>query len=276
VWRTLGVLASPRLLPLHLLGIAASAAAIWLGVWQLEAWQAQREAEARDLTGLPVVALQEVLDADDPFPASAVGRPVTLTGRWIPGATFYVSGREHGGKDGFWVVTPVAVCTAPAMCSSGSALLVVRGWAPGVSDAPVPPHGRVQVTGWLQPPEGSGIPDRDPNDDVLPEVRIADAIQRVDQDLYGALLIAEKATPPAGLDGLSEVTPESVPEPASDTGLRNLLYGIQWFVFAAFAAFLWWRWGKDEVERSRRATSVAAEEVAAGTAATDAEVRSSP
>jgi surfeit locus 1 family protein len=59
------------------------------------------------------------------------------------------------------------------------------------------------------------------------------------------------AEPADATDGLEPVTPESLPSPGSDTGLRNLLYGVQWFVFGAFAVFIWWRWARDEVERSR-------------------------
>ena len=260
--RALGSLVSPHLVLLHLLGLAATGAAVWLGLWQLDGWQAQREAAARDLSDLPAVALQQVMEPDDPFPAAAVGRPVTFTGRWLPRSTFYVSGREHDGRQGLWAVTPAAVCEDPAACASSAALLVVRGWTADRNGAPEPPRGPVKLTGWLQPPEGSGYPDPDRGDDVLPELRIADAIQRIDQDLYGAFLVAEEATPPTGLEGLAPVTPESLPEPASDTGLRNLLYGIQWFVFAAFAVFLWGRWVSDEMHRSRSAAEAAADEAA--------------
>lgn len=253
------MLVSPRLLPLHLLGLAASVIGVMLGLWQLDAWQVQREAEARDLTSLAPVPLSDVLDGDDPFPSSGVGRPVTLSGEWLPASTFYVSGREDGDRDGLWAVTPVAVCDEPASCAQGSALLVVRGWTPTPAEAPEPPEGRVELTGWLQPPEGTGVPDEDPADDVIPEVRIADAIQRVDQDLYGAFLIAEEADPGSSLEGLRPVTPASLPEPPSDTGLRNFLYGIQWFVFTGFALFIWWRWVKDEIERSRKAQQAADE-----------------
>ncbi len=82
-------------------------------------------------------------------------------------------------------------------------------------------------------------------------MRIADAIQRVDQDLYGAFLVAERAAPGSGLAGLDPVTPASLPDPGSGEGLRNLLYGLQWFVFGAFALFVWWRWARDEVVRAR-------------------------
>jgi surfeit locus 1 family protein len=249
------VLLAPRLLPLHLLGVAATVAAVLLGLWQLGAWQAHRDAEARDLTSLAPAALDRVLGPDEPFPSSAVGRPVRFTGRWLPDSTFYVTDRRHAGRTGFWVVTPVAVCAQDAACRTSSALLVVRGWTADPADAPAAPDQRVRMTGWLQPPEGSGVPDPDPTDDRLPEVRIADAIQRVDQDLYGAFLIAEDAQPRAGLAGLEPITPESLPKPGSFSGLRNLLYGIQWWVFGGFAVFVWWRWARDELERSRRASA---------------------
>lgn len=270
------MLLSPRLLPLHLLGLAATVIGILLGLWQLDAWQAQRDAEARDLSSLEPVPLSEVLDGDDPFPSSAVGRPVTLAGEWLPEATFYVSRREDGGREGLWVVTPVAVCDDPALCDRSAALLVVRGWTPEVAGAPAPPEGRVELTGWLQPPEGTGVPDEDPADEVIPEVRIADAIQRVDQDLYGAFLVAEVAEPGSALDGLQPVTQESMPQPPSDTGLRNLLYGIQWFVFTGFALFIWWRWVRDEMERSRTAEQAARQEGSAEQAARPPEVPSNP
>ena len=30
------------------------------------------------------------------------------------------------------------------------------------------------------------------------------------------------------------------------TALRNLLYAVEWWVFGAFAAFIWWRWVRDQ------------------------------
>jgi cytochrome oxidase assembly protein ShyY1 len=196
---------------------------------------------------------------------------VELSGAWLPESTFYVTDRDLDDQAGFWAVTPVAVCDDPAACAQGSALLVVRGWTADPADAPAPPEGQVDLTGWLQPPEGSGRPDPDPSDDRLPEVRIADAIQRVDQDLYGAYLIADEVDPVDAGQGLEPVTPDSLPDPDSSTGLRNLLYGIQWFLFAGFAIYVWWRWGRDELERSR-----ASERALAAPEPDEAEVPSEP
>lgn len=249
--RVLGVLLAPRLIPLHVLGLVVVSVFVYLGVWQFEARQAEREAAVRDLSELAPVPLADALAPDDPFPSAAVGRPVEVTGSWLPDATFFVSDRELDGRDGSWVVTPVAVCDDPTACSESPALLVVRGWTDAPADAPPAPKGQVDLTGWLQPPEGSGRPDPDPTDDTVPELRVADALQRVDQDLYGAYLVTDEATPADATRGLQPVTPDSLPEPESDSGLRNLLYGVQWWVFALFALYVWWRWAKDELERAQ-------------------------
>ncbi len=242
------MLLSPRMLALHLVTLAAMAATILLGLWQYGVWQHHREDSARTLVHERPVPLDSVLTSDAPFPAAGVGRPVTFSGEWLPSSTVYVSDRVLHGRRGVWPVTPVAVCSAGQSCTKAPAILVVRGWAPSVSASPAPPRGRVSVTGWLQPGEGSGIPDPHPRDDVLPELRIASAIQHVDQDLYGGYVIAKQVSTRAE-QGLEAVTPASLPQPSSTTALRNLLYALQWWVFTGFAVFLWTRWVRDEVSR---------------------------
>ena len=73
-------------LALVLVGIAGM-----LGVWQYHAWQAHRDAEARDLTGVAPVPLEQVMGNDDPFPAPDLGRPVEVSGEWLDGG-FWVAG----------------------------------------------------------------------------------------------------------------------------------------------------------------------------------------
>ncbi|MEZ5093544.1 SURF1 family protein [Nocardioides sp.] len=243
---------APRFWPVHLLALAAAALAGWLGVWQWQAWEAHREAAARDLTAVDPIPLAEALGPDDPFPGDMVGQPVVVDGTWVPGGTVYVTGRLDDGRDGVWAVTPLAVDGA-----DGSALLVVRGWAPSVDDAPAPPTGAAELVAGLQPPDGTGEVDTDPTDDLLPQLRIADAIQHVDQDLYGAYgIVADQATPGAwpvgdravnpGTQGLSPVAPPRQPDVGSFTSLRNLLYALEWWVFGGFAVFLWWRYLRDQ------------------------------
>jgi surfeit locus 1 family protein len=246
-------LLAPRLLGLHALAIVATVAAVLLGVWQYGAWQTGREDQAASRVNADPRPLSSVMTADEAFPGDAVGQPVTLAGRWLPRSTVYVADRTQGDRTGFWAVTPVEVCGSD--CSGSPAILVVRGWVPAVDQAPAAPSGRVRVTGWLQPGEGSGDTDPDPGDDVIPQLRVADAIQRVDQDLYGGYVIARKvvstsSTNEAGDGALEPVTPASLPKPDTSAHLRNLLYALEWWVFGGFAVFIWWRWCRDEVTRA--------------------------
>ncbi len=240
---------APRFWGAHLLALVLVGTAFALGLWQYGAWQAHREAEATDLTGATAVPIADVLGPDDPFPGDQVGRSVLVTGEWVPGGTVYVSGREHDGSSGYWAVTPVSVAGGDA------AIPVVRGWVPTVEEAPAPPTGPVTVEGRLQPGEGTGEMDDDPADDVLPQLRLADVIQHVDQDLYGGYVVA---TDPG--DGLEAASLEQLPEVSATTSLKNFLYALEWWIFGLFAAFIWWRWVREVTEPA--APAVAGDEAA--------------
>ncbi|MGA8258551.1 MAG: SURF1 family protein [Nocardioides sp.] len=232
---------TPRLIGAHLLAIVCVGLAAGLGLWQHDAWQQSRAAEARDLTQLDPVLLDDVIGPDDPFPGLSVGQPVTVTGTWLPEATVLISDRDDAGTPGLWVVTPLTsgATTAPAIA-------IVRGWVPTAGEVPDPPEGTATVTGWLQPPEGSGVLDEEPTDDVYPQLRIADLVQRVPGDLYGAYVVAQQ-----GVGGLEPADLAALPQVGRFTALRNLLYAIEWWFFGAFAAFIWWRFVRDEAEAQR-------------------------
>ncbi len=174
---------APRFWAIHLAGLIAVGVTGWFGLWQYDAWQQRRDDEARDLTQVEPAPWTDLIGPDDPFPADQIGKPAELSGSWVPNGTVFVSGREQDGDDGYWVVTPLEVGPGDA------ALLVVRGWIGAVEDAPPPPTGAAELVGRLQPPEGTGVVDDNPGDDVLPQLRVADVLQRVDQDLYGAYAV---------------------------------------------------------------------------------------
>lgn len=243
---------APRYWGVHLLALVAVGAAGWLGGWQYDAWQTHRAAEAADLTRLEPIPLDAAMGPDAPFPGNRVGQPVIVSGTWLPAATVLVSGREHEGRDGYWVVTPVATGSP-----GRAALPVVRGWTASRDDVPPPPTGYAELVGWLQPPEGTGTPDADPTDDVLPELRVADLVQRVDRDLYGAYAVVADEVAPGkwpigpnavndGTDGLEQATLAQLPDAGRFTALRNILYAVEWWFFGAFALFVWVRWIRDE------------------------------
>ena len=253
-----------RLWHVHLLALVLVAAAGWLGVWQLHAWQLRRAAEATDLSRIAPLALDAVIGADDPFPGNRVGQPVILDGTWVPSGTVFVSGREQDGVAGYWVVTPLGI---PGI--DDPAIPVVRGWVAQPGAAPDAPVGPAELVGWLQPPEGNGQVDTDRSDDVLPQLRIADVIQHVDQDLYGAYVVAAEPSAVQGgaalrvtNDGTDALTPAELaqlPDAGRFTALRNLLYALEWWVFGAFAAFIWWQHVRD-VTQAEAASALAGEQ----------------
>ncbi len=248
----LPVLLRPVALGAHLFAVLCVGLAVGLGLWQFGTWQDQRDAAAAKHVERAPVPLTESLGPDQPFPKSEVARTVTVEGTWLTESTFYVSDREREGETGYWVITPLAVTeqSPTGVVEDAPALLVVRGWAASIDPRPSAPSGAASLTAWLQPPEGAaGLTDPDRSDDVIPQVRMADAIQQVDQDLYGAyaLINADVEQTNAGTDGIEAVGLDQVPDVAATTGWRNLLYGIEWLIFAAFAFFIWIRWCRDQV-----------------------------
>jgi surfeit locus 1 family protein len=221
------------MLALHVVALAVTVAGVLLGMWQYGVWQHGREQSTATLSTAAPRPLDKVMTSDAAFPRDAVGQPVRFTGRWLPASTLYVDAHMSPGRDGVWAVTPVAVCDEHRPCREAPAVLVVRGWSPSRAQAPRPPSGTAEVSGWLQPGEGSSSP-----------LRIVDQLQRVDRDLYGGYVISKSTTP-----GLTRVTPANLPQPSAATSLRNLLYALEWWVFAGFAVYAWWRWCRDEVSR---------------------------
>jgi cytochrome oxidase assembly protein ShyY1 len=217
------------------LGVAL---AVGLGLWQLDAWQVRRDAARHDLADAPAKPLTSVMGGDSPFPGESLGQPVTFHGRWLDHGTVYISGRVRDGRTGYWVVSPLLVD------GTRSAMPVVRGWSAKPEAAE--PSGQVAVNGYLQASEGTGATDSDPEDDVIPEMRIASVVEHVDADLYSAYVVAKDAG--TGSDGLEKVTPSSVPEISNTSHLRNLLYAFQWWIFGGFAVYIWVRWCRDQLE----------------------------
>jgi surfeit locus 1 family protein len=244
--RPAAVALAPRYWGFHLLMLVAVAATILLGRWQYDVWQGHRTDSAAAVTREAPVPLDQVLGPDAAFPNSGLGRPVTVEGTWDPDGTVYISGRQDAGRSGYWAVTPVVT-------ASGSEIPVVRGWVADPGGAPAAPQGRAALVGLLQPPEDTGVPDDNVHDDILPELSITDLLDRTHRDLYGGYVIATDRSIPggapaaAGTTGLAVASADHLPGADASSGLRNILYAFQWWVFGAFAIFMWWRWLQEDV-----------------------------
>jgi surfeit locus 1 family protein len=237
---------APRYWAAHLLVLVAVVACVLLGRWQLGVWHAHRSDSAAAVTREDPVALDDVLGPDAAFPASGVGRPVVVEGRWDPEHTVYVADQHREGRTGVWAVTPVVT-------STGSAIPVVRGWTTSPQAAPTAPTGAAALVGLLQPSDDTGDEDTSTRGDVIPELSTTALLPRASYDLYSGYVVATNRDLPSGgpagtgMSGLSAVTPAHLPGADASSGLRNLLYAFQWWIFGGFAAFVWWRWLQEDV-----------------------------
>lgn len=234
----LGAWFAPRVLGLHLFAITAIGFCLFMGTWQLGVYD-DRQAQERDHRGEVVATpLTDVWSPDDVFTSDQDQHTVEVTGTFRPAAEqLWVTGREQDGRTGAWLVAPVT--------ADGVPLLVVRGWAPEpvpVASVPVP-AGEVEFDAVLQPGDESGEA-WDPQERTIGSVRIPTLLNELGyDDLWSGYAIATGEQVSGGL-ALAEV-------PAADVswtaGGRNLGYGLQWWVFAAFALFMWWRMAREIV-----------------------------
>lgn len=234
----LGAWFGPRVIGLHLFAIAAIGFCLFMGTWQLGVYDQRQVSETEAGPGAGAVALQEAWSADDVFTKDQDQLPVTVTGTFRPAnEQFWVTGREQDGYTGAWLVAPVTVDDAQ--------LLVVRGWAAQASDAAAfgVPVGESSFEAVLQPGD-AGSTGWDPAERTIGSVRIPTLLNELGYDnLWSGYAISTDPGVAAGLT-LAEV-PES--EVSWTAGGRNLGYGLQWWVFAAFALFMWWRMAREIV-----------------------------
>ncbi|MBW9209950.1 hypothetical protein KV100_09785 [Mumia sp. zg.B21] len=230
---------SPRLWGLHALVVVAVTFTVFMGLWQMGVYDDRRAEAEADQTTASVVPLQDVLGPDEPFTTTAASRTVALTGTFAPAERqVWVSGREQSGRDGYWLLAPILVDEVAGASDRPAALLVVRGWSPDAGALPPVPEGDVALEVVLQPGDARGT-GFDEETRVIDGVRIPRLVNVVPYDLYGGYGIVTAQTPADG----AGLAPAEVPEQTQDgtAGLRNLLYAIEWWIFGAFALFMWWR-----------------------------------
>lgn len=213
-----------RAIGLAALALVLMAVMVVLGLWQLGVYDDHQHEDAQARLESRPVPLAQVLGPDDAYPSDAVSLPVTMSGRYLADQQFEVRNGETLGVARA-VVTPLEV-------DGGSMVLVVRGR--GDLHQP-PPSGTVDVTGVLEPSDqtGSSLD----ADRATGGIRTAALVQDFNQDLYAGYVVLTSSEPGEQLVAITPPTPES----SRWAGVRNLVYAVQWWVFAGFVAFMWWR-----------------------------------
>ena len=235
IGRTVMAAINARNVGLTALAAALVVAMVWLGRWQYSAYDDHQNAEARAVLDRAAIPLDDALGPDAAFPADSVSQPVIVSGRYLGTEQFYVRGM--GGDGRFAVATPV-------LTPSGAAVIVVRG-----STATVPtaaPTGDVRVRGVLEPSEGAAS-SLDASR-TTSGIQIPRLVSAFDEDLYAGYVVATASDPP---DNLTPIEPPQ-PDASFWAGFRNLLYALQWWAFAAFVVFMWWRIIHDSQESQER------------------------
>ena len=216
---------SPRLLPLHLLGIAVLTACVLMGLWQLGVYGSKQDDSRRDLRTAKPAQLLDVWGPDEPYRDDLSQRPVWVRGRFT-GEQILVNRPERQ-----WVVAPLRVYR------THSSLLIVRGWKAGNAAVPAPPKGTVTFRAVLQPGEESRTAfDRATR--TIDAVSVAALANVVDGDLFSGYAVTDAGGITSGLAGPVE---PAAPTVSWTTGLRNLAYAMQWWLFGLFGLFMWWR-----------------------------------
>ncbi|WP_432092158.1 SURF1 family protein [Streptomyces sp. bgisy100] len=233
---------------------------LFMGSWQLGRFETRVESHREQQRDADAHAEEAAAPLADLLPVTkeTSGRRATATGRYD--TQLLVPDRRLGDRNGFYVLTLLRT-------EGGDALPVVRGWLPGDADradVPEPPRGKVTVTGALQSSEtqssdgarSGGLPRGQ-----LGMISAASLVNVVPYGVYDAWITLPEtgaetgagAGAGAGAQGALRPVPPTAPQ-GSGLDLKafqNLGYTGEWFVFAGFVVFMWFRLLRREAEAQR-------------------------
>jgi surfeit locus 1 family protein len=216
---------TPRWIALGAVAVLFALAALGLGRWQ---WERSADIiRAEQAARAEPVAIESLTAVGEDFENPLIGRPVLASGRYLADAQTAVLSRTVDGRPGVWILTPLAL-------ADGSAIAVVRGWAPG--DVPVP-SGPVNVQGIWHPNERF-YRDEPPNEEGVFAISSERLRERWNLPLRPGFIMLSGQVPPSDLLAVPQtVRTADVPFP-----IQNVFYAIQWFIFAGFAGWVYVRW----------------------------------
>lgn len=250
----------PRWLALLVVVLVAATGMARLGQWQWDRAHDNAAPRVEATLQRPPVPLPDVLRARQTFTGAVADRAVVAEGTFDAGRQLLVAQRRLAGETGWWVLTPLVL-------ADGSAVGVVRGWVASPDDpAAAPsavPAGPVALTGFLRPGEppaprtpgeGSGLPAG-----RIDRVDLTQLISRWPWPLLTGYVVATGYRPVTGATAGATAgaavpavpaslrpVPPIPPDRAAGLDWRNVSYAVQWFLFAAFGLFMWWRLVRDD------------------------------
>jgi cytochrome oxidase assembly protein ShyY1 len=239
---------TPRSIGLLVLALVVAGLFAALGQWQIS-----RAVQQGTVVSRPTersVSLTHVAQPATQQTDASVGQRVSTRGRLVPADTVIAGDRLNKGVRGWWVVGH-AVLDDP----QGSQLAVALGWAP-TEDAARAAADREKaraasdetfvgryVDSDAAEPSASGDPT------ALSAVSTARLVNLWTQDVgaptFEGVLTLEQ--PPAGLTEIYSPKPGSQVE----LNLLNILYAVEWAIFAVAAFYVWYRLVRDRWEQDQ-------------------------
>jgi cytochrome oxidase assembly protein ShyY1 len=228
--RSLVFLLGRRWLLLLVTVLVLAYACLLLGRWQWHRLEGKKAGNAiiranQKESPRPV---DQVLRHDVDPPSSDQYAVVSATGTYDASKTVIIRYQTRDAASGVDVVVPL-------MTSSGTALLVDRGWFQtsnqGLTDAsqvPAPPAGTVTVTGWVRQDAGGGAAQV-----VNASARAISSAQiepAIGVPVYGGFVQLLTESPQAA-------TPLRAPDPPDLSNGPHFFYALQWWFFGILAIF---------------------------------------
>jgi cytochrome oxidase assembly protein ShyY1 len=242
-------LLTPRWLALLLVAVIVGVACVELGLWQFRRYHERHDDNAiiRQHLAADPVPVDTVMSTDHGVSDEAEWTVVEATGQYDPGQTVTVRYRTRDGAPGADVVVPIVT-------SSGTALLVDRGWiqtaanGSDVPDVPPPPSGTVTVTGWVRiNATGDETEPDDRSVRAISSTALSDTIPYPLYDGFVELTDEEPTTDPS----------PALAEPPDLSDGPHFFYGMQWFFFAvlAFGFWIYFAWAEWSTNTERLASA---------------------
>ncbi len=248
----------PRWIGFLLLTLAVASVFVLLTKWQFEQ-STSNQPRAHEVTETPV-ELTDHFQPGVPMMSDQADQMVTFTGQLDPHKSVQVESRLHDGVQGLWLVSSASVQGA----ADNNRIPVVWGWIAEEIEATgdeltqlfedstgLSATDTIQFTGRLIPGEG---PTPNTNHFIEPQrtqmLATAELVNLWNEPLYAGYVVAETfavngtehVVSGAGVEGV-----ETAPQPEeAQVAWLNVFYAIEWFTFAIFSLYLWWRFVRDD------------------------------
>lgn len=249
----------PKWIAALVFALAAAAVLVLLSQWQFNT-SLQKDVAPPSVTE----KIQPLLDTMEPGEAmlgNIEGQLVATSGHFDTTKQVLVPSRVQLGEVGYWVVTAFVVDGVTPLqgvaATKEVVIPVARGWVASTENIPAAPVGNITVEGRLLNSEGPVLTPDLPAGQIS-ALASAELTNLWDVTTYAAFIVSHSEMlggQDVGAATSAELT--SITVTATDQNDKvnwlNIFYAAEWFIFAGFALFLWWRLVADDYRRDQDA-----------------------